>query len=176
MKNKLDPQDSALFRRAMQGVKPLKAGPARAAPQPPTSSPRKQPVQVKPLAEDPFSDYETLDPVGSEDSLSFARSGISARFLRRLQRGDKGIEASLDLHGKTIEEARQVLYQFLLQCQAAGRKQVLIVHGKGRFGNKPILKNKLNHWLRQTELVLAFCSAKLKDGGTGAVYVLLKSA
>jgi DNA-nicking Smr family endonuclease len=32
----------------------------------------------------------------------------------------------------------------------------------------------VNVWLRQREEVLAFCSARSVDGGTGALYVLLR--
>jgi DNA-nicking Smr family endonuclease len=50
------------------------------------------------------------------------------------------------------------------------------VHGKGNgsWQKQPVLKNKLNQWLRQRDEVLAFCSARPCDGGTGAIYVLLK--
>ncbi|HRY16587.1 MAG TPA: Smr/MutS family protein, partial [Candidatus Competibacteraceae bacterium] len=46
--------------------------------------------------------------------------------------------------------------------------------GKGSRHRGPILKQKVNHWLRQRDEVLAFCSARAIDGGTGAVYVLLR--
>ena len=37
-----------------------------------------------------------------------------------------------------------------------------------------LIKSHVSHWLQQIETVMAFCSAQPKDGGTGAVYVLLK--
>jgi DNA-nicking Smr family endonuclease len=95
--------------------------------------------------------------------------------IRKMQTGQYDTEARLDLHGMTVAEAREALAQFLVQCQHRGIRRVLIIHGKGRANHTPILKNKLNHWLRQTQDVLAFCSAKSKAGGTGALYVLLKS-
>jgi DNA-nicking Smr family endonuclease len=53
---------------------------------------------------------------------------------------------------------------------------VRIIHGKGNtsLGKMPVLKGRVNSWLRQKNEVLAFCSARPNDGGTGAVYVLLK--
>ena len=78
------------------------------------------------------------------------------------------------MHRKTVDEARESLSHFLITCKTKGIRHVLIIHGKGRGAGKPILKNKLNHWLRQTEQVLAFCSAAPKDGKSGAVYVLLR--
>ncbi len=50
------------------------------------------------------------------------------------------------------------------------------MHGKGHgsLHKLPVLKTKVQGWLRQRDEVLAFCSARPVDGGTGAVYVLLK--
>jgi DNA-nicking Smr family endonuclease len=84
------------------------------------------------------------------------------------------IEASLDLHGMVVTEARNALSHFLMECHRQGIRQVLIIHGKGRANPYPILKNKLNHWLRQADNVLAFCSVKASDGSSGALHVLLK--
>jgi DNA-nicking Smr family endonuclease len=121
-----------------------------------------------------FSDYEKLELVGTDDRLEFFRSGIQHKIIRNLRKGQYNVEAVLDLHGKTIEEARQILGQFLSYCQRNGMRHVIMIHGKGRENNKPIIKNKLNLWLRQTEQVLGFCSATPKDGSTGALYVLLR--
>lgn len=106
--------------------------------------------------------------------IEFARDGLSAKMLRSLRQGKLRIEAVLDLHGLIVEKARGALHRFLGHCQDEEKVLVLIIHGKGRGNSKPILKNKLNHWLRQTEQVLAFCSAKPQDGGRGALYVRLK--
>ncbi len=121
-----------------------------------------------------FSDFDRMAPVKSEDYLEFARSGVQDKTLRKMQRGQYPPEATLDLHRKTIEEARELLGAFLLQCQKRGLRHVLIIHGKGRDSHAPILKNKLNNWLRQTEQILAFCTAMPKNGGSGALYVLLR--
>jgi DNA-nicking Smr family endonuclease len=54
---------------------------------------------------------------------------------------------------------------------------IRIIHGKGkrsRNNKGPVIKTKVNHWLRQRDDVLAFCSARPIDGGTGAIYVLLR--
>lgn len=177
MKNKLTPEDQDLFRHAMRGVKPLAKTKIKVSPKPPAIKlkPRRPALPgPAPMAIAPFSDHLYLDPVTSEDHLSFARSGISAKSLRIMRRGQETIEAILDLHGKTVEEARLSLHQFLLACQQQGKTKALIIHGKGRAQAKPILKNKLNHWLRQSEQVLAFCSASKKDGGAGALYLRLK--
>ncbi len=121
-----------------------------------------------------FSDYEKLALVGSEDLLEFSRPGIQHKILRKMRTGQYNVESILDLHGQHVEQARQTLGQFLMHCQLQGIRHVLIIHGKGIGMGKPILKNKLNHWLRQTDEVLAFCSASAKAGRGGALYVLLR--
>ncbi len=175
-KKNSDQDENQLFREAMRDVKPLAHTKVEA--------PRKSPVSFKrrrqEVREDPdnqfeFSDYEKLPPVSSESFLEFSRPGIQHKMLRKLRLGQYNAEAFLDLHGKTSDEARESLSGFLLQCQEKGLRHIMIIHGKGRHDKAPILKNKLNHWLRQTPQVIAFCTATLKDGGTGAMYVLLRA-
>ena len=77
-----------------------------------------------------------------------------------------------------IEEARKELAMFLEQCKHRSIFCVLIIHGKG-YGSKnksPIIKNKLNQWLRHLDIVWGFCSAQPSDGGTGAIYLCFKSS
>jgi DNA-nicking Smr family endonuclease len=172
-KTEISDADKTLFREAMRGVKPLTLSEKT------TSKPPAKPrVKRKPASQtvivSPFSDYEQLEPVGSEDLLEFHRSGIQHKMLRKLRSGQYNVEAILDLHGMNVAEASESLAIFLTQCYQQKVRHVLIIHGKGRSNNKPILKNKLNHWLRQTDLVLAFCSATASNGRGGALYVLLK--
>lgn len=171
-KPEIDEKDQALFRDSMRGIKPLRT--TKITPNPPAVAPRKRIIRHEEPEEDPFSDYETLSPVGSDELLSFARPGIQHKILRNLRNGKYNVEATLDLHGKTVMEARTALHLFLVACQQHGIRHALVIHGKGRSNAQPILKNKLNHWLRQTEQVLAFCSATIRDGRSGALYVLLK--
>ena len=109
------------------------------------------------------------------DTLNFTGPGVQKRVLRKLKKGFFGIDAELDLHGLTAHQAKQLLNGFLQRCSVGQQRCVHIIHGKGYRSpcQKPVLKNKLNLWLRQHPDVLAFCSALPEDGGTGAVYVLL---
>jgi DNA-nicking Smr family endonuclease len=171
----IDDPDKKLFRDAMRGVKPLvQEKKITPEPPPPSYRPKKRLAYEAPIAA-PLSDYETLEPLNSESLVEFKQSGIQNKVLRKLRSGQYNIEAILDLHGMTVDEAKETLYSFVLQCQKKGVSHALIVHGKGRVSGHPILKNKLNHWLRQLDQVLAFCSAKAKDGRSGAMYVLLKN-
>jgi DNA-nicking Smr family endonuclease len=112
------------------------------------------------------------------DELHFRQPGIQTNVLRRLRRGEYAVEAELDLHGMTVPVARAAIDEFLKACVAGERRCVRLVHGKGqRSGPRgPVLKNKVNVWLRRRSDVLAFASAPPTDGGTGAIYILLARA
>lgn len=172
-----DNDDRSLFRKATQGVRTLKqdrVGPHRT---------RRKPVPQQRWADDQavvaslLSD-EFQPDVETGDELLFVRPGIQQRVLRKFRRGQYAIEAELDLHGRTTNEARDLVVDFLRRMQASNKRCVRIIHGKGlsSIGKLPVLKVKVNSWLRQKNEVLAFCSARPQDGGTGAVYVLLKRA
>ena len=173
-KNELSQEDQAFFLEAMRGVKKIAYSKAHFPPEPPTKP--KAPAQISQAKPDLFyfSDYDKIDLVDSHESIEFSRPGIQHKILRKLRLGQYNIEAKLDLHGQTVEQAKQSLAEFFIDCQKQGIRHVLIIHGKGRSHLKPILKNKLNHWLRETNLVLAFSSAIAKDGSRGALYVLLR--
>lgn len=119
-----------------------------------------------------------IEKVGLEDSLRFIAPGLQNNVLKKLRRGYFGLDAEIDLHGLTSNKAKRQLLHFLHDCVEAGYRCVHIVHGKGyrSADNHPVLKNNLNLWLRQHKDVQAFCSAQPKNGGTGAVFVLLQLA
>lgn len=110
------------------------------------------------------------------EELLFARPGVQHGVMRKLRRGQYRVEAHLDLHGMTLPMARQALRIFLQRCLARHIRCVRIVHGKGLRSQHrgPVLKGLVNHDLRKLDAVLAFCSARAVDGGSGAVYVLLR--
>ncbi|OGT90710.1 MAG: hypothetical protein A2286_05675 [Gammaproteobacteria bacterium RIFOXYA12_FULL_61_12] len=111
----------------------------------------------------------------THDELSFQRPGIQNRLFLDLRRGKLPPEETLDLHGYHVEEARRLLKGFIRRAQLRRYRCVRIIHGKGKgsAGQQPVLKQKVNQWLPQSEEVLAYCSAPRWDGGTGATYVLL---
>jgi len=121
-----------------------------------------------------FSDLEP-DTAVMGDELSFVRPGVQRAQLRKMRKGFYPIRDELDLHGMTIADAKQQLAIFLQECLRRRERCVRIIHGKGYHSRdqQPILKGKLNLWLRQCRQVLAFCSAPAIGGGTGALYLLL---
>ena len=123
-----------------------------------------------------LAESEWTSAVGPGDILSFARGGVQRRETDRLRRGRFKVEADLDLHGRIVADAVAALDHFLEDSRRRGRRCVRIIHGKG-FGSRsglPIMKAHVDRWLRARSEVLAFCSATPPDGGTGALYVLLR--
>lgn len=175
-RDKVSDEDSALFRRTVGKVTPLRhdrTQPARGKVPP---IPKQLHSDERQVVEDLLSDV--IDPADVEygDELLFVRPGIQHSVLRKLRRGQFSIDAELDLHGMNTTTARRALADFLHACRFSHARCVRIIHGKGRGSaqGRPVLKNKVNVWLQQRDDVLAFCSARPIDGGTGAVYVLLK--
>jgi DNA-nicking Smr family endonuclease len=173
-----DSTDATAFRTAMRDVKPLAAHPR--APVPPAA----RRTRVRPPQRGAADDLDEIMPLiataAAEDaaaSLSFQRGGVRDQVMRRLRRGLIPSEDELDLHGLNQTEARDRLADFIAHSRDAGSRCVRVVHGKGyRSGARgPILKTAVNLWLRRHLDVMAFTSAKAIDGGTGAVYVLLRA-
>jgi DNA-nicking Smr family endonuclease len=112
-----------------------------------------------------------------DGALSFQRAGVRIQVMRRLRRGLYPIDNELDLHGLTQSAARNELADFIARSRDSGLRCVRIIHGKGyRSGARgPVLKTAVNLWLRRHMDVMAFVSARAIDGGTGAMYVLLRA-
>lgn len=169
--------DSDLFRRAVSGAKPLRSdsrAPAPAKkPRPKARFSRADRKNV--LHESMQADIDTMQH-DSAESLRFHRAPVGRRTMRKLARGNFSIQAEIDLHGMTVAEAKPRLAAFIESCASNGDLCVRVVHGKGLgSGDRgPVLKISVDRWLRQWDAVLAFVSARQVDGGTGAVYVLLK--
>ena len=117
-----------------------------------------------------------LELLSSHDVLSFMRPGVQHGVFRKLRLGQYGIEARLDLHRMTVDEARREVFGFVKDCLRYGLRSVLILHGKGERNpdNIALLKSYVAKWLTELDAVMAFHSAQRHHGGTGAVYVMLR--
>jgi DNA-nicking Smr family endonuclease len=119
-----------------------------------------------------------VDYVHPEACIQFKRDGVQNGVFRKLQQGGYPIEAALDLHGFTLEQARHEVFQFIADCRRHEVRSALISHGKGRRNKDqiPLLKSFLFRWLPMFPDVMAFHSAQKWHGGAGAVYVLLRKS
>lgn len=176
MKRSVNTEDSKLFRETVGDVRPLGKNRVLHHSKPPRPVPRFREADETAVLRDMLS--EQFSPAEHEngDELIYLRPGIQQRTMKKLRRGQIRVDAELDLHGMVVPTARAAVAEFLHECQRHRVQCARIIHGKG-LGSRhrgPVLKIKLGGWLRQREEVLAYCSARYYDGGTGAVYVLLK--
>ncbi len=178
MANDTHPKRPNDFRDAIGDVRPIKQDrvlPHRRGRKP---LPEQKRLDEQVVMDSLLADETGADELETGEELLFARAGLQHSTFRRLRRGEYAIEAQLDLHGQTVAQARLSVNDFLRDCRAAGKRCVRIIHGKGlgSEGRLPVLKGKVNVWLRRKDEVLGFCPARATDGGGGAVYVLLKKA
>lgn len=180
-----DDDEVSLFRQALAdaGVKPICSN--RADPGKPKQRRREALAERRAAALEADS-YQLssrtsdgrVEPVRPSEWLDFTIPDLPQRTRSQLKRGSIAWEAGLDLHGYTVDEARAELESFIAEARAQRARCVLVVHGKARSISGPdaypVIKSHVNAWLREWPSVLAFCSARELDGGSGAVYVLLR--
>ena len=132
-------------------------------------------VSDLPLDDNPLT-ADHVELLSSHDILSFQRPGVQHGVFKKLRLGRYQIEARLDLHRMTIEQARREVFAFVRDCMRYGLRSVIILHGKGERNpdNVALLKSHVAKWLPELDDVMAFHSAQRHHGGTGAVYVMLR--
>jgi DNA-nicking Smr family endonuclease len=106
----------------------------------------------------------------------FVAYGVDRREIRKLKKGEHIVRDRRDLHGMTGTDALASVRRFIENSRHRGHRCVCIVHGRGLHsaGNSPILKARVREYLRSHRSVLAYTDAPASDGGSGAVYVLLR--
>jgi len=173
----LNDDDSKLFRRSISGARPLKSGSRVPPPQPkpPAKARFSRADEEQALRESLEADIDTMEGANA-DNMRFHRAHVGRRTMRKLARGKYAVQAEIDLHGMTVAEARPRLADFIDYCVKQRLLCVRVVHGKGLGSGQrgPVLKSAVNRWLRNWDTVLAFTSTRQVDGGTGALYVLLR--
>lgn len=175
--------DELLYERAMAKVTPLERADA---PLPAAALKEVKIGQIRSVEELDYSQFSEwvsgngpFELVNSAEYVEGLGPGIDRRLLVRLRKADYAIQAHLDLHGLNADEAHAEVDRFIDAARENGKRCVLIIHGRGLNSkdHTPILKERLIGWLTRTRLardVLAFCSARPEDGGTGAIYILIR--
>jgi DNA-nicking Smr family endonuclease len=173
--------DKNLFQKSLHDVTPLRPSKKHTS-RPPRAPQTHKPKPKRYAAEKIISEishalsnpWDTSN-IHAETCLSYGEHQLQRKQFRELKQGKIACEARLDLHGLRIEPAGDTLVAFITRAHQQNKRCVLVIHGKGgRFGEAPVLKNHVNHWLKQLPEVSAFHSACARDGGCGALYVLLK--
>ncbi|MDR3439617.1 Smr/MutS family protein [Telmatospirillum sp.] len=180
-------EEAELWRQAMRGTKvfahhvPAEAAPVLSPPPPSPPLPAKKKrlaIPTTPLAAEPPP--RTIVPVSrpAVPTLDYRRSpGLDKSTAGRFTKGAMAIDAVLDLHGLTQPVAHAALGRFITGSADLGRRCLLVVTGKGNGQGTGVLRAEVPRWLNEPGLraqILAFTYAQPKDGGSGALYVLLK--
>ncbi len=174
--NKLDDDDIELFRNSIGDVKPVVNDRIESKKPAPAAVPAQLEKDEQLVLNDLLSGEGDPDHAGLGDDVQYYRPGLQLSVLRKLRRGQFSVGGELDLHGMVAAEAKKELTSFIKNALERGVRCVRIIHGKGlRSSNQgPVLKPLTVKWLSRQDQVLAFCTARQTDGGTGALYVLLK--
>jgi DNA-nicking Smr family endonuclease len=178
----MNDDDLRLFRQETADVVPLEPSGQAIAPQRATPTPgqiyRREAAQRNESFDENALPTAFVEFVHPEAVISFKRGGIQNGVFRKLQHGGYEIEAMLDLHGMTVEQARREVFRFIQDCLHYEVRSALISHGKGRRNKdqRPLLKSYLARWLPLFPEVMAFHSAQKCHGGAGAVYLLLRKS
>lgn len=173
--------DFDLFRSSMGDVKPIKTGQKVRLR---SNTEDKEVLRARREAAQALDEgasgelsVDYVQQVDAQAVLSFMRPGIQHSLFKKLRQGLLPLEARVDLHGMTVEEARTTVLEFIRDCYQHEVRFALITHGKGEGRAQPArLKSCINTWLPQLPDVLAYHSAQGQHGGLGATYVLIRSS
>ena len=171
--------DEDLFGHAMQDVKALGWSAVPLHHRPPLEI---QPQNDEEHALRALEDFLKRGDVAVEHTPEYIEAAVHPHgrlYLDDLRSGRFSVQAWLDLHGMNQQEARFALDEFMMASVRASLSCVRVIHGRGRHSHKkqPILKDAIQRWLCSRRLgrhVMAYTSARLCDGGGGAVYILLR--
>ena len=166
-----DDDDFSLFQSAVRGVKPIthdraETGKVRSNREQIATRRSNATLNNDSTRVDGLSDQFVID-VGAEDELYWARDGVQDAQMRKLKAGQIPFEGSLDLHGMTVEKAREQLWEFIAEATRLEVRCVRVTHGKAARldGKRPLIKSHVNTWLRQHPQVLGFTSCLPRHGG-----------
>ncbi len=168
--------DARTFRRAMTGVRPRAPAPLPPRPPRPRAVARFSRGDSRATLHEHAPGSIDGAHVDEHGAVQFRRPGLRDSLVRDLRRGRIAVEGEIDLHGLARHSAHVQLREFLGLAVARRLRCIRVIHGKGlRSGaGGPVLKLAVSDWLAHLEDVQAFTSARPVDGGTGALYVLLR--
>jgi DNA-nicking Smr family endonuclease len=172
--------DEDLFGHAMQDVKALGWSNVPLHYRPPLEI---QPQNDEEDALRALKSFLQNGDIEVEQTPEYIEAAVQPRgrlYLEDLRSGRFSVQAWLDLHGMNQQQARFALDEFILASVRASLSCVRVIHGRGRHSHKkqPVLKDAIQRWLcsrRLSRHVIAYTSARVCDGGGGAVYILLRS-
>ena len=179
-----EPDETRAFLEAMADVEPLNDSGNRITRMPninirPAHPAPDDELEAMAHLSDLVSGTAEMDITFSDEYIEGCVHGFDRKLMQKIKKGQFPVQDYVDLHGLTKHEAEIKIRDFLIQSHRLGLRCVLVVHGRGLNSqdNIPVLKERLPVWLRRgpvKKIVLAFSTARHYDGGTGAIYVLLR--
>jgi DNA-nicking Smr family endonuclease len=173
--------EEKLFREAMEGVMPISEEnhvERTFQIDLPEGSRRREDAEILSRLRDLITHGTGFNVSETPEYIEGTGYNVDRGITKRLHQGDFSIQAHVDLHGLTADAAEEVFERFLKWAVTTGKKGVLIVHGRGLSSPaEPVLKKRVVEWLTRgpwRKWVVAYCSARVCDGGAGATYVLLR--
>jgi len=166
-KRDLSPDEAALWRRVARTVTPH---PGRKLPETPAPHPAPAAKGASRKQAEPAPNHPAPLTPGRP------RLPADASGEKRVRRGKLEIEASIDLHGMTQDQARGALLDFVTRSRQAGKRVVLVITGKGKGGDG-VIRRRFPDWLGEPVMsaqVSAYAPAHQRHGGAGAFYVRLR--
>lgn len=186
MARRLDPDESALWKKVAATVKPLAKAKVPLAPAAPPT--------IRPPAPTPRRTAAPAAPVRPATKLPPPRRTHSAATLdghwdRRLRKGLVRPDLSIDLHGHSLASAQALLDDAIARALLRGARVLLVVAGRLRPGADRLptmhgdprprgaIRASLPDWLAYSphaDQIVALRPAHISHGGAGAVYVILR--
>ena len=180
-KRRVTPDELELWRHVAQSVRPIKSKRRPAASKdetPSTLAPKAKASKPAAPVAAPAPKPKPSAPAKPHELTHGLSHGIDRRQAERFRKGKLAIDGKIDLHGRTQQDAHDDLLAFLKRAHASGKRNLLVVTGKGMTKSKVgILRQAVPRWLNEPAfraLVLAFDYAEPQHGGDGALYVLVK--
>ncbi len=172
--------DEHLLSEAMEGVRTIRQGEKRIKvkrPAPVAGPPRES--EEEKLLQEVLADSNTINVTNLPEYMEGYVEGINPLIMEKLRKGEFSVQQVIDLHGLSIEGARETFEYFLSNAVKKGFRCVKVIHGRGlRSKRDPTIKDYLKTWILRAmhrKWVTAFSNATMSDGGPGATYILLRS-
>jgi DNA-nicking Smr family endonuclease len=174
-------EDRVLWSHVTKAIKPLRAEALSAPDEEDDAAPEASKAAKHPpkFSKPPRAKAAAAPPAPKPPAQPMAPqlTPLGRRMKQRVARGKEAIDARLDLHGYTQDEAHGALLRFLRSANARDARLVLVITGKGRGGEIGVLRRQVPHWLALPEfrdLVIGYEDAAIKHGGEGALYVRVR--
>ena len=125
----------------------------------------------------PSYDLKKIPQIYANEPVIYRNSenyNIPSQIFKKMKQGKIDVQASINLHGNSIEDITTNLTEFI--HTHSEHRFIRIIHGKGlKEDEYSPIKSLVIQYLKDHFQVLAFCSCPLELGGTGAVHVYIQS-